>query len=228
MNRLEHSWNLSKFSHWKDIMPLDTFTTVEEFWRGMNHLPYPSVKHKMNYSFFRSDSDMLWEHPTNKLGGKWIISVPAQVSVKRTGPVSSVCLGTEPSLYFQTEKIATIAEEESANATSGSASIVVVEKHKLVDLLWERILLLLIGNEFENENNLLYGVVVNSRHDIHRLNIWSGLGEKGTNDKDLLTQQGQFLRSRLQLPKIISLEYKKHKDSEEQSSTLKAASFLVC
>eukprot|EP01027_Heterolobosea_sp_BB2_P009541 GEZU01014053.1.p1 GENE.GEZU01014053.1~~GEZU01014053.1.p1 ORF type:complete len:203 (-),score=25.40 GEZU01014053.1:1153-1761(-) len=54
-----------------------SFDTIEDFWSVFNHIAPPSRLHGgSNYHLFREGIEPKWEDPTNKKGGKWVLTFP--------------------------------------------------------------------------------------------------------------------------------------------------------
>lgn len=198
MLRLQDTWHLNLFTSFENVHPIYKITNVQEFWQVFNNAPEPSSFSKFaNYSLFKNNMEMSWENETNKEGGRWIISIDSKFSVPG-----------KPTL--------------SANAPSNLAIVKLAGKRKLIDVLWESVAMLLVGNNYEDTNQLI-GAVVNARQNVHRINIWTNL-----NDLTQLKKQGKWIRKTLRLPKIISMEYKKHSDIQGAASTYSTQSLLSC
>lgn len=70
---------------WKDLLQqINTFSTVEDYWRLMNNLAPPSrLQQGSNYHLFKEGVRPAWEDPQNIKGGKWTIMVDR----KKTDPL---------------------------------------------------------------------------------------------------------------------------------------------
>ena len=67
---------------WKDnLSNCGTFETIEEFWRIYNNLkPASQLAVNSNYHVFRAGVIPMWEDPTNKNGGKFVLTIPKKDS----------------------------------------------------------------------------------------------------------------------------------------------------
>jgi len=65
---------LNKADYLKELEPVGTFKTVENFWSTWNQLlEQCNTKAEANYHMFKDDIKPLWEDPKNSKGGKWVI-----------------------------------------------------------------------------------------------------------------------------------------------------------
>lgn len=69
-------------SDWKDnLKHCGEFATAEEFWSIFNNiLPASSLTIHSNYHVFRQGVVPMWEDPQNKLGGKFVLTIPKKDS----------------------------------------------------------------------------------------------------------------------------------------------------
>ena len=67
---------------WKDNLSCcGTFETIEEFWKIYNNLkPASQLPVNSNYHVFRYGVIPMWEDPTNKDGGKFVLTIPKKDS----------------------------------------------------------------------------------------------------------------------------------------------------
>jgi translation initiation factor 4E len=67
---------------WKDnLKHCGEFTTIQEFWSIFNNiLPASSLTIHSNYHVFRKGVVPMWEDPQNKLGGKFVLTIPKKDS----------------------------------------------------------------------------------------------------------------------------------------------------
>lgn len=87
---LESSWTLWYFKNdksvdWEDnLVQVNTFGTVEDFWATMNHIAMPSnLRLGCDYMLFKEGIVPKWEDPANQAGGRWIISADSQDRMSR-------------------------------------------------------------------------------------------------------------------------------------------------
>lgn len=64
---------------WLDnLQTVQVLTTVEEFWAMQSIIKKPGqMELGSNYHFFKTGVKPMWEDPTNKEGGKWVINLQA-------------------------------------------------------------------------------------------------------------------------------------------------------
>ena len=69
-------------SDWKDNLKLcGEFSTVEQFWSIFNNIkPASTLAVNSNYHVFRQGVQPMWEDPQNKLGGKFVLTMPKKDS----------------------------------------------------------------------------------------------------------------------------------------------------
>ena len=69
-------------SDWKDNLKLcGEFSTVEQFWSIFNNIkPASTLAVNSNYHVFRHGVQPMWEDPQNKLGGKFVLTMPKKDS----------------------------------------------------------------------------------------------------------------------------------------------------
>jgi len=67
---------------WKDnLTNCGSFDSVESFWRIYNNLkPTSQLSVNSNYHVFRQGVIPMWEDPTNKEGGKFVLTIPKKDS----------------------------------------------------------------------------------------------------------------------------------------------------
>lgn len=59
-----------------DLLQVNRFDTVEDFWATLNHIEDPGkLRNGCDYSLFKSGIEPMWEDPANQSGGRWIISL---------------------------------------------------------------------------------------------------------------------------------------------------------
>jgi translation initiation factor 4E len=88
--RLHNTWVIwydnpriaAEGTDWKDnLKKCGEFSTVEEFWRIFNNIkPASSLAINSNYHVFRQGVVPMWEDPENKLGGKFVLTIPKKDS----------------------------------------------------------------------------------------------------------------------------------------------------
>lgn len=233
--KTNNAWTFSIFGDWKTVYDVQTVDSVQDFWKCFNHVPLPSVCEPgtfINYSFFKTDSKMSFEHPSNTGGGKWIFSIGSNISVKSKSllgdPISTASL-VFPHDYKEDTKALDSINEANVETTDclsqknddGSTTFTNVLKRKLIDILWENLLLMLIGNTY-NSTDLFTGVVLNVRpNGIHRLNLWSK-----QHNVQILQKQGAWIRQFLKLPKAIPIEFKLHEDTKQNESSIGTSALL--
>lgn len=83
-HELKRSWTLwfdtpmqnMKPAWFDNVSKVNTFKTVEDFWRLYNNVETPSLlKLRSNYYLFAKDIQPMWEDSSNEKGGKWVIEV---------------------------------------------------------------------------------------------------------------------------------------------------------
>ena len=69
-------------SSWKEnLKQCGTFETVESFWSIFNNLkPASQLPLNSNYHLFRDGVEPMWEDPSNKEGGKFVLTIPKKDS----------------------------------------------------------------------------------------------------------------------------------------------------
>eukprot|EP00543_Licmophora_paradoxa_P005392 CAMPEP_0202455628 /NCGR_PEP_ID=MMETSP1360-20130828/13112_1 /ASSEMBLY_ACC=CAM_ASM_000848 /TAXON_ID=515479 /ORGANISM="Licmophora paradoxa, Strain CCMP2313" /LENGTH=202 /DNA_ID=CAMNT_0049075249 /DNA_START=221 /DNA_END=829 /DNA_ORIENTATION=- len=69
-------------SNWKDnLKNVGTFQTIEEFWLIFNNVkPASQLAVNSNYHLFREGIEPMWEDPSNKKGGKFVLTIPKKDS----------------------------------------------------------------------------------------------------------------------------------------------------
>jgi translation initiation factor 4E len=69
-------------SDWKDnLKQCGSFTNVADFWRIYNNLkPASQLSGSSNYHVFRKGIFPMWEDPSNKKGGKFVLTMPKKDS----------------------------------------------------------------------------------------------------------------------------------------------------
>ncbi|KAH8363630.1 hypothetical protein KR084_012447, partial [Drosophila pseudotakahashii] len=82
-HKLQNEWTLWLVEYdqkrsWEDMLrKIDTFNTVEDFWRLYYRIDQPSKLNKgSDYMLFKRNIPPMWEDPANIDGGRWIISLP--------------------------------------------------------------------------------------------------------------------------------------------------------
>jgi translation initiation factor 4E len=87
---------------WKDnLTNCGSFDTVEKFWRVFNNLkPASQLAVNSNYHVFREGVIPMWEDPTNKEGGKFVLTIPKKDS--RSGKCDEWWLFTVLSIIGET------------------------------------------------------------------------------------------------------------------------------
>jgi len=67
---------------WKDnLTNCGSFDTIEDFWRIFNNLrPSSKLPVNSNYHVFREGVVPMWEDPSNKDGGKFVLTIPKKDS----------------------------------------------------------------------------------------------------------------------------------------------------
>ncbi|XP_049296606.1 eukaryotic translation initiation factor 4E isoform X3 [Anopheles funestus] len=78
---LQHTWTLwylemDRSKTWTEsLKEVASFSTVEDFWSLYNHIRGPSeIKVGGDYMLFKLDIRPMWEHESNKHGGRWTLS----------------------------------------------------------------------------------------------------------------------------------------------------------
>merc|ERR1719198_1670858 len=63
---------------WEDnLKPVHAFQTVEDFWCLFNNMVAPKrLSAGSNYHLFKQGIKPMWEDPTNRQGGKWVLTIP--------------------------------------------------------------------------------------------------------------------------------------------------------
>jgi len=71
-----------KGSDWKEnLKKQGTFSSIESFWSIWNNLkPASQISISSNYSIFREGIEPSWEDPTNRDGGKFVLTLPKKDS----------------------------------------------------------------------------------------------------------------------------------------------------
>jgi len=70
MKKPEESWE-------ENLKRINAFDNVEDFWCLFNNMAAPKkLSLGSNYHLFKEGIKPMWEDPENKLGGKWVLTVP--------------------------------------------------------------------------------------------------------------------------------------------------------
>jgi len=160
--------HLTKDVNWIDNVKLIyKFCTVEDFWSLWNNIkPASTLQNNCNYHLFKSGVQPVWEDPTNRSGGKWV------VVVKQRGA-------------------------------------------KTIDALWQGLVLSLIGNAFEDDDDIT-GAVVSLRKGGDKIAIWT----KTSSDEAKCTRIGKQFLAAMEMENA-SIGYLVHADAIATNSTFR-------
>lgn len=83
--------------NWEDkLQKVNTFGTVEDFWRLVNNLAPPSkLPLSSNYHMFKEGVKPAWEDAFNEKGGKWSMLIPRNTNKSDSSWLYSVCFGSD-------------------------------------------------------------------------------------------------------------------------------------
>ncbi|EDW76928.1 uncharacterized protein Dwil_GK20927, isoform A [Drosophila willistoni] len=131
-------------------------------------------------------------------------------------PPSEIKLGSDYSLF---KKGIRPMWEDAANKQGGRWVITLNKSSKNdLDNLWLDVLLCLIGETFDNSDQIC-GAVVNIRGKSNKISIWTANG----NNEEAALEIGHKLRDALRLGRQNSLQYQLHKDTMvKQGSNVKS------
>ncbi|UYV76392.1 ife-3 [Cordylochernes scorpioides] len=83
---LQNKWSFWFFKNdksrdWKEnLIEINSFDTVEDFWALFNHVEVPSkIPIGCDYCMFKYGIKPMWEDSRNKLGGRWLINLGKQL-----------------------------------------------------------------------------------------------------------------------------------------------------
>jgi len=85
-----------------------------------------------------------------------------------------------------------------------------------LDRFWMETLLCLIGEAFDTNSDEICGTVVNIRPKGDKLAVWTADAEK----RNQVVSIGVGMRRRLQVPKVIPIEFQAHKDTSTKSGSM--------
>lgn len=179
---LQNSWCLWFYKHdrqkdWTDNLKMvTTFTFVEDFWALFNHIqPASKLPAGCDYCLFKEGIQPKWEDKSNKLGGRWLISLDKS------------------------------------------------DRHSQLDKCWTEILLLLIGEAFDDDSDEICGTVVNIRAKGDKLSIWTGDGM----NKSAVLNIGRKIKERLNIPANVTIAYQSHAEQQSRQSSTARAQYSV-
>lgn len=110
--------------------------------------------------------------------------------------------------------------EDAANKLGGRWLISLEKKHRTSELdnFWLEILLLMIGEAFEEHTDEVCGATVNIRPKMDKIGLWTANADKSK--QDIVLAIGRKIKERLKLPLNQPIHYQSHSDSAVKNSTI--------
>ncbi|KAK4879503.1 hypothetical protein RN001_007649 [Aquatica leii] len=114
--------------------------------------------------------------------------------------------------------------EDDANKRGGRWLISLDKKQRSNDLdrFWLDIILCLIGEAFENSDEVR-GATVNIRSKGDKIGLWTG----DANNSTALLEIGRKLKDRLRIPQKVNIGYQAHKDTMDKSGSVTRNTYTV-
>lgn len=101
--------------------------------------------------------------------------------------------------------------EDPANRSGGKWLLCLEKKNSVVSKLdeyWLELLLLMIGENFEEHNEEVCGLTVNVRQRMDKISLWTA--NACESKRDSIMAIGQIIKTQLQIPSTIRLLYQPH------------------
>ncbi|KAG8347847.1 putative Eukaryotic initiation factor 4E [Trypanosoma vivax] len=172
-------WELS-------LVNVATVRTVEEFFTMLHHCKPPHVlRVSAQYHFFREGVKPMWEDPNNHAGGKLWVSLDEKMMAdlsnkKRDGR----------------NEDSAVADSANHGNGKGRKEMSDEDKKSELDLLWENVLIAMVGENLEVgvEGDHIMGVVFSKRKYHNRLALWlkdaSAIDAVSAIEKQLVKETG--------------------------------------
>ncbi len=118
--------NVQSGSDWQSSLQMvNTFSTIEGFWRLYDHIAAPSeLSANCEYALFREGVTFEWEHPANLGGGRWLALLNPQMASRYFAP------STDPVDVIWLNFLLYLIGESDLDATSlVTGAVVQIKKH---------------------------------------------------------------------------------------------------
>ncbi|XP_030747901.1 eukaryotic translation initiation factor 4E1-like isoform X2 [Sitophilus oryzae] len=183
-----------------------------------------SIKHPLQNCwtlwYFENDRNQSWEKNQREIAS--FDTVEDFWSLyNHIKPASELKQGTDYSLF---KKGIRPMWEDAANKKGGRWLISLEKKQRTNDLdrYWLDIILCLIGEAFENSDEVC-GAVVNIRYKGDKIGVWTGDASKGA----AVLEIGRKLKERLHISNRITIGYEVHKDTMDKTGSSSKYSYSV-
>ncbi|CAH1113723.1 unnamed protein product [Psylliodes chrysocephalus] len=192
-----------------------------------NELEIPmdfSIKHPLQSAwtlwYYENDRTQTWEKNQKEISSFQTVEDFWSL-YNHIKPSSELRQGSDYSLF---KKGIMPMWEDKANKRGGRWLLSLEKKQRNNDLdrYWLDIILCLIGEAFENSDEVC-GAVVNIRHKGDKIAVWTADAQNG----NAVLEIGRKLKERLHIPARVMLGYQLHKDTIEKTGSVSKYSYTV-
>ncbi|CAG9862981.1 unnamed protein product [Phyllotreta striolata] len=195
--------------------------------KNENELEIPmdfSIKHPLQSAwtlwYFENDRSQSWEKNQKEISSFQTVEDFWSL-YNHIKPASELRQGSDYSLF---KKGIMPMWEDKANKRGGRWLLSLEKKQRSPDLdrYWLDIILCLVGEAFENSDEVC-GAVVNVRQKGDKIAVWTA----DSQNSSAVLEIGRKLKDRLHIPARVVLGYQLHKDTIEKTGSVTKYSYTV-
>ncbi|KAG5865704.1 hypothetical protein JTB14_002695 [Gonioctena quinquepunctata] len=195
--------------------------------KNENELDIPmdfSIKHPLQSCwtlwYYENDRSLSWEKNQKEISSFQTVEDFWSL-YNHIKPASELRQGTDYSLF---KKGIMPMWEDKANKKGGRwlLSLEKKQRNNELDRYWLDIILCLIGEAFDNSDEVC-GAVVNIRQKGDKIGVWTADAQNGT----AVLEIGRKLKERLHIPPRTVLGYQVHQDTIEKTGSVSKLSYTV-